>query len=44
MKKYFLTIAFRIGVDVLGFPKIHNHCVMKEVAVDGKFFKSYSKK
>lgn len=39
MKK--IIISFWLGVDVLGFPNIHNHEL--RFKPESKFFKSYSK-
>lgn len=44
MKKFLHIVAFQIGVDVLGFPEFHNHFLEKTVFVDGKYYKSFSKK
>ncbi len=44
MKKIIKTIAFQIGVDILGFPVFHNHSITTAVICDGRYFKAHSKK
>ncbi|MCT4181635.1 hypothetical protein [Elizabethkingia miricola] len=45
MKKFFKTIVFQIGVDVLGFPVFHKHQIENRSLVsDSVYFKAYSKK
>ena len=41
MRKYFKTIVFIIGVDVLGFPNFQRHHL--KFGEDSQFFKAYSK-
>ena len=43
MKKYITVIAFKIGVDVLGFPEFHKTFKDNFFIIDSQFFKAYSK-
>ena len=45
MKKFVKTIVFKIGIDVLGFPKFHNHHLIFEKPFSNcLYFKAFSKK
>ena len=44
MKKFFKTLVFVIGVDVLGFPKFHRHFLIEKIIMNSKYYKAYSKK
>ena len=39
MKSILKIIAFKIGVDILGFPKIHEH----KLVFGEKFYKKFNK-
>lgn len=43
MKKYFKTIVFVVGVDVLGFPQFITHRVANYHIINSQFFRAYSK-
>ena len=43
MKKCITVIAFKIGVDILGFPEFHKTFKEDFFTIDSQFFKAYSK-
>ena len=43
MKKYIRIIAFKIGVDILGFPDFHKTIKEDYFIIDSKYFKAFSK-
>ncbi|WP_262907413.1 hypothetical protein [Chryseobacterium sp. MFBS3-17] len=44
MKKIITIVAFRVGVDVLGFPLFCNHRIANYRIVHSQFFNAFSKK